>query len=76
VVGATEQERIWTHALKSLAAHFGVNEPDTLEKACVDPKVQWSQIKNLWHNAGARSVIYTMAGPGRWVRGLMRRRST
>jgi hypothetical protein len=76
VVGATEQERIWTHALKSLAAHFGVNEPDTLEKACVDPKVQWSQIKNLWHNAGARSVIYTMAGPGRWVRGLMRRRNT
>src|ERR671916_677991 len=76
VVGATEQERLWTHVLKSLAGHFGVNEPVTLEKACVDPKVQWSQIKNVWHNAGARSMLYTMTGPGRWMRGLMRRRST
>ena len=45
VVGATEQERIWTHVLKSLSGHFGVNEPVSLEKACVDPKVQWSQIQ-------------------------------
>src|SRR5215217_6444789 len=35
VVGSAEQERIWTHVLKSLAAHFGVNEPVTLEKACL-----------------------------------------
>jgi hypothetical protein len=32
-VGAMEQERIWTHVLKSLAAHFGTSEPVTLEKA-------------------------------------------
>jgi hypothetical protein len=75
IVGSTTQERIWTHVLKSLAAHFGVNEPVTLEKVCVDPKVQWSQIKNVWHNAGARSMLYTMAGTGRRVRGLMRRRN-
>ena len=75
VTGATEQERLWTHVLKSLAAHFGVNEPVTLEKVCVDPKVQWSQIKNVWHNAGARSMLYTFAGTGRWVRGLVCRRS-
>jgi hypothetical protein len=54
--------------LKSLAAHFGVNEPVTMEKACVDPKVQWSQVKNLWHNAGARSMVYTMTAPLRWGR--------
>jgi len=35
IVGSTEQERIWTHVLKSLTAHFGVNEPVTLEKVCV-----------------------------------------
>jgi hypothetical protein len=75
IVGSTTQERIWTHVLKSLAAHFGVNEPVTLEKTCIDPKVQWSQIKNVWHNAGARSMLYTMAGTGRRVRGLMRRRN-
>jgi hypothetical protein len=47
-----------------------------MEKVCVDPKLQWSQIKNLWHNAGARSMLYTMVGAGRWMRGLMRRRGT
>jgi Domain of unknown function (DUF1990) len=72
IVGSTAQERIWTHVLKSLAAHFGVNEPVTLEKVCVDPKLQWSYVKNVWQNAGVRSMLYTMAGPMRWVRGLTR----
>ncbi|MCA1848862.1 MAG: hypothetical protein LC704_07750 [Actinobacteria bacterium] len=74
IVGSTTQERIWTHVLKSLAAHFGVNEPVTLEKVCVDPKLQWSYVRNLWQNAGARSMLYTFAGAGRWMRGLKRRR--
>src|SRR5215204_3059446 len=73
VVGATEQERLWTHVLKSLAAHFGVNEPVTLEKVCVDPRLQWSQVKNVWQNAGARSMLYTMVGLGRRMRNLLRR---
>ena len=68
IMGSTEQERIWTHVLKSLAAHFGVNEPVSMEKACVDPRVQWLQVKNLWHNAGARSMLYTMTAPLRWGR--------
>jgi hypothetical protein len=66
IVGSTTQERIWTHVLKSLAAHFGVNEPVTLEKVCVDQKLQWSYVRNVWQNAGARSMHYTMAGPIRW----------
>jgi hypothetical protein len=32
IVGSTEQERIWTRVLKSLAAHSDVNEPVTLER--------------------------------------------
>ena len=76
IVGSTEQERIWTHVLKSLAAHFGVNEPVRLEKACVDPKVQWSQAKNVWYNASIRSVFYTMAVPLRRIGVLIRRRNS
>jgi len=68
LVGSTEQERIWTHVLKSLAAHFGCNEPVSLERVCVDPKLQWSQARNIWHNAGARSMLYTMSAPLRWRR--------
>jgi hypothetical protein len=76
IVGSTTQERIWTHVLKSLAAHFGVNEPVTLDKVCVDPKMQWSYIRNVWQNAGARSMLYTMGAPMRWVRGLRSRRTS
>jgi hypothetical protein len=76
IVGSAEQERIWTHVLKSLAGHFGVSEPVTLEKVCVDPKLQWSQVKNVWQNAGARSMLYTMEGLGRRMRNLLRRRSS
>jgi Domain of unknown function (DUF1990) len=76
IVGSTTQERIWTHVLKSLAAHIGVNEPVTLEKVCLDPKMQWSEAKNIWRNAGARSMLYTMAAPMRWVRGLGSRRAS
>ncbi|QYJ15557.1 Haloalkane dehalogenase [Rubrobacter xylanophilus DSM 9941] len=65
IAGSTEQERIWTHVLKSLAAHFGANEPVSLEKVLVDPKVQWSQARNVRHNAGFRSILYAMAAPFR-----------
>ena len=41
VVGSKAQVRIWTRVLESLAAHFGVTEPVSLEKLRVDPKVQW-----------------------------------
>ncbi len=75
IVGSTTQERIWTHVLKSLAAHLGVNEPVSLEKVCVDPRLQWSQVKNVWQNAGARSMLYTMVGLGRRVRNLIRPRT-
>ncbi|MGH3147906.1 MAG: hypothetical protein ACRDTR_19115, partial [Rubrobacter sp.] len=65
--GSTEQEEIWSHVLTSLAARFGVNGRVQLEKVCVDTKLQWSRVGNLWHNAGARSVIYTLAAPlRRW----------
>jgi hypothetical protein len=47
----------------------------TLEKVCLDPKVQWSHVMNVWQNAGARSMLYTMAAPTRWIRDLIARRN-
>jgi hypothetical protein len=67
IVGSSQQEWIWTHVLKSLAAHFGVNESVTIEKVCIDPKLQWSQITNLWYNASVRSIFYTITTPLRWL---------
>ncbi len=73
LAGSTEQERIWTHVLKSLAAHFGVDDPVSLEKVCVDPRLQWSNVGNVWNNASVRSMIYAVSAPGRRIFGLLRR---
>jgi hypothetical protein len=56
-----------------LATRFEVNERVQLEKVCVDTNLQWSRIGNVWHNAGARSMIYTMAAPLRWGRSRLGR---
>jgi hypothetical protein len=71
--GSKAQEQIWTHVLSSLAAHFACEPTVEFNKSCVDPKLQWSQTKNIWHNAAMRSMLYALAAPARWARGLMRR---
>jgi hypothetical protein len=34
------------------------------------------EAKNIWRNAGARSMLYTMGAPMRWVRGRRGRRTS
>jgi hypothetical protein len=71
--GSTAQERIRTHVLSSLATRFGVSERVHLKKVCVDPKLQWFRVANVWHNAGLRSVMYTIAAQARrLLAGLVR----
>jgi hypothetical protein len=65
---AAQQEKIWKTVLANLAAYLGVDEQVTFEKVCVDPKVQWGAAKNIWKNAGARTLIYTLGAPVRWVK--------
>ncbi len=72
LMGSKAQEKIWMHVLQSLAAHFGVQGQVELQKICVDPKLQWRQAKNIWHNAAIRSMLYTAATPLRWARGRKR----
>lgn len=67
-LGASKSEdKFWRHTLKSLAEHFGVDEQVEKRIVCVDPKVQWSQFWNIWHNSAIRTVIYTMLTPLRWT---------
>jgi hypothetical protein len=63
---AGQQEKIWKSVLSNLAAHFEVQGELTFNKVCVDPKVQWGASKNIWKNAGARTMIYTISSPLRW----------
>jgi Domain of unknown function (DUF1990) len=66
--GSKAQEAIWTHVLMSLAAHFESAAPVRFSKTCIDPSLQWSQAKNIWHNAAMRSMLYMLAAPARWAR--------
>lgn len=70
LVGSSLQEKIWRHVLTSLAKHFGVSTTVELTKSCIDPRLQWSEIGNIRHNAQMHTLLYTMTSP---VRGLLRR---
>jgi hypothetical protein len=59
--------------LTSLAGHLGVKGQVTLTKVLVDPKVQWKHAKNIWKNAGIRTVFYLLGAPVRWMRGAAKR---
>ena len=72
-MGAREQERIWQHVLDSLAARFGTTGQVEVTRDCVDPELQWSQVKNVWRNAAVRSLLYNVAAPVRYARAKLRR---
>ncbi len=58
VVHKTEDAQ-WHATLANLAAHFGVRDSKVEQKnRLVDPRVQWSEAKNIWHNAAIRTGLY------------------
>ncbi|HYX50693.1 MAG TPA: hypothetical protein VE843_13170, partial [Ktedonobacteraceae bacterium] len=69
--GSQSENRFWQYILKSLAAHYDVNEPVQTRVVRVDRKVQWSQFWNIWQNASIRTVFYRMMTPLRWA-GVLR----
>ena len=72
--GYAKEDRFWQDTLKSLAEYFGVKAPVQTQKVCVDPKLQWSQAKNIWHNSAIRTTLYTVSTPVRWVGQSFRRK--
>jgi hypothetical protein len=65
---AAQQEKIWKTVLGNLAAELGIKAEVTFSKVCVDPKIQWGAAKNIWKNAGARTMVYMLGAPVRWLR--------
>jgi hypothetical protein len=64
---SNQQDQIWIHVLTSLAEHFGVVGTVTVSKELIDPRVQWSNARNIWNNAAIRTMVYVMGSPFRWV---------
>jgi hypothetical protein len=63
------EDRFWRQTLANLARHLGVADPVvTTAVVCVDRRRQWSNARNLWHNAGIRSTLYMLGTPLRALR--------
>lgn len=62
------EDEFWTATLRTLAAYWNIEGVVQQWNTCVDPKVQWSQAGNIWHNAAIHTAIYLMLSPFRWIR--------
>jgi hypothetical protein len=56
--GHKKEDEFWCDTLRNLAAHFGATGQVEQTRVCVDKKVQWSEAKNVWHNAAIRTALY------------------
>lgn len=66
--GHKMEDEFWRHTLKSIARYFGsLNDQVQQTNALVDPRMQWSEAKNIWDNAAIRTVLYA---PVRMVKRL------
>jgi hypothetical protein len=74
VYGQRAEDKIWTHTLRSLAAHLGAASHEvTIDRVVVDRKRNWREAKNIWQNAAIRSGFYMFAAPVRWARRALAR---
>lgn len=71
--GYRVEDQFWAQTLKALAARFGVDGYVQMRTICLDPALQWSQVRNVWHNAAIRTGLHTAITPLHRLRGLLRR---
>jgi hypothetical protein len=59
------ENRVWQHTLRALARRFDVYSVVDTEETCLDRRVQWAYVPNIWYNAGIRTFFYAAASPVR-----------
>lgn len=68
------EDRFWHGTLKNLAQDFGVSEQVQQRNTLIDPRLQWKEARNIWHNAAIRTALYIILKPVRRLRDLFRQR--
>ena len=73
-LGHKMEDDFWMQTLRNLAAHFQAagSQPE-MRRIIVDPRIQWSEARNIWQNAAIRTTFYTLAAPLRWFRRILRK---
>ncbi len=67
--GHKQEDDFWRRTLTALASEFGITETVQVNVVRIDPRLQWSQAKNIWYNAAIRTMMYRLTAPLRWLRG-------
>ena len=58
LAGSKLQQQIWSHVLESLLRHIGSNAPVEVTPVCLDTRLKWTKIFNVFANAQIWSMIY------------------
>lgn len=53
------EDEFWHGTLKNLASRFGAQGYVQQQNSLIDPRMQWKEAKNIWHNAAIRTGLYT-----------------
>jgi hypothetical protein len=73
--GHRKENKFWVHTLKSLAAHFGIEDAEVeTQVMCVDKKRQWKMARNVTKNSAIRSGMYATGAPFRALAKPFRRK--
>ena len=72
LAGSKLQDGIWTHVLTALATELGTSGEVKMDKALLDPKLQWGRAWNIWYNAQLRTLLSSpiklLASINKWFR--------
>lgn len=71
--GNKAEDTFWIHTLTALAAYFSVQANVETQITCVDRKIQWSAVRNIWQNAAMRTALYSLGSPLRLCRAILRK---
>jgi hypothetical protein len=62
--GHRKEDLFWVQTLMALGERLGVAGPRVETRSeCIDPRRQWRNAGNVWHNAAVRSVLQAAAAP-------------
>ncbi|HUL25209.1 MAG TPA: hypothetical protein VLW44_05500 [Streptosporangiaceae bacterium] len=60
--GHRKEDRFWAQTLTALGERLGAAGPQVETRSeCIDPRRQWRNARNIWHNAALRSVLQAAA---------------
>lgn len=62
-----KEDEFWQQTLVALAEHFGVAGQAQTRISLLDPRLQWAEARNIWYNAGLRSLLYRISAPIRRI---------